>query len=585
MSSPSQRPLYRDWISANWKAGGTNGERWEQERNYAQLALEIAIASPGKLQDLLGRLAHLPEQAFNSILEILAGPSLVQVAEPIRLQLWQKLVIEARRHRRFSDTNWALPPEVVARIEKAAELIEPKTPQVRLQYLFNFRDFDFYDTEDYEAETKRIAEERRKAVESLLPLLGPEGILNFAREVAVQDELGYALGAVPAADVDAFLLPAYLQSEDGKISGMVAAFTASRYFKRGLAWLSELPIKDWTPEQIGIFYSKLPFTREVWESAEQALGEHANEYWRHVNALPRGTPDELLVAAEKLLSFNRGFSALGAVQALLHSKHSVEPQLVLRVLRTLLSGLGSDGRFDQYQVYEALKYLQNRADANQEELCQIEWLLLPMLGRLHDRSAAALERKLAAEPSFFVEIIASIYRPKNEPENPEASPEDEQRKQNVVRGYTLLRSWQTPPGMTADGTFDPSKLNAWIAAVRERCEPLGRWEVAQTHIGHVLVYAKTTEGDLWVNRDVAAILDLGQHDDMRRGFRMELFNSRGVYFSSHGKVERTLSADYQAKAAALDAAGFVNFAATMRGLAESYILDAEREEKRDPHDN
>jgi hypothetical protein len=56
------------------------------------------------------------------------------------------------------------------------------------------------------------------------------------------------------------------------------------------------------------------------------------------------------------------------------------------------------------------------------------------------------------------------------------------------------------------------------------------------------------------------------------------------YSSSHGKAERKLAADFEAKAKKLDETGYALLAATMRSLAESYVRQAEREEKEDPSD-
>ena len=66
---------------------------------------------------------------------------------------------------------------------------------------------------------------------------------------------------------------------------------------------------------------------------------------------------------------------------------------------------------------------------------------------------------------------------------------------------------------------------------------------------------------------------------MLGGFTAEFFNRRGAYMSTGGKAERELAADYQAKARDLDSAGYPLLAAAVRGLAESYISQAEREER------
>ncbi len=65
------------------------------------------------------------------------------------------------------------------------------------------------------------------------------------------------------------------------------------------------------------------------------------------------------------------------------------------------------------------------------------------------------------------------------------------------------------------------------------------------------------------------------------GFTAELFNRRGTYMATGGKAERDLAGDYRAKARDLDNAGYPLLAAAVRGVAESYVREAEREEKRD----
>ena len=61
-----------------------------------------------------------------------------------------------------------------------------------------------------------------------------------------------------------------------------------------------------------------------------------------------------------------------------------------------------------------------------------------------------------------------------------------------------------------------------------------------------------------------------------------LMNQRGGHSFSHGVQERELARGYREKAKAVEMAGFVRFAATMRALADQYDEDAERDENRDP---
>ena len=247
-------------------------------------------------------------------------------------------------------------------------------------------------------------------------------------------------------------------------------------------------------------------------------------------------------------------------------------------MHRFLSSLRAQRQSDHFELNRVLEYLQKHVDTNQEELTQLEWLLLPILDRIHDRAPAGLEKALAEQPAFFAQIIAICYRPKDQPK-PVAAPDDTQRA-NAERGFRLLRGWRTTPGLK-NNVLDTAALNRWLAEVRKLCEASGHWEIAQSHIGHVLVYVPKDPDGLWLHRAAAEILNAKEHNDMLGGFTSELFNQRGAYMSTGGKAERERAADYQGKARDLDNVGYPLLAAALRGLADNYIRYAEREEKED----
>ena len=123
-------------------------------------------------------------------------------------------------------------------------------------------------------------------------------------------------------------------------------------------------------------------------------------------------------------------------------------------------------------------------------------------------------------------------------------------------------------------------MSAWISEVKKLTEPSGHWEVAQTHIGQVMIHVPPDRDGLVLHRDAAKILDEREHDDMRRGYRIALFNARGARWVGGGKADREEQAIYETRAKAMNAAGFTNVASTLTSMAESYARDAEREEKR-----
>jgi len=576
-SSYNQRPVWRDWIPPERDEGVTNGERREQERVYAELALNLATTDADKLKELFDHLLYLPKTSFDAVVAALKSPIVTDLPDRRRLPLWQRVVQEVRRHRKFADADWAAPAEIIALLEEIAALIQPKAAEVRHQFLFNFDESEFWETDDYVAEGIKVREKRRNAIADLFEKLGVEGILTFAREVERPFDVGVAFGGVNVGDSDSTLLPKSLHATDN-ILPFIRGYVAARFEKDGFAWVERLHVAKWMPPEIGLFFSILPFTRAVWECAEKYLGHNAADYWQHIEVYPRGDPAEVVLAVEKLLNHDRGPSALRGINNLLRDHQPVSAALALRTIQSFLRTFSAAHRDDACSLTAVIEFLQNAPDANQEQLAQIEWNLLPMFDRHSDGSPRTLERKLATEPDFFVETIRGCYRGKGE-ERPSTAAVDEEKKSRAERCYRLLHNWSIVPGTAKDGTFDPAALHKWIEEVRKLAEPSGHWEVAQTHIGNVLVHAPKDPNGLFMHRGAAAILDSNETDDMRRGYRIELFNSRGAYVAGSGKADRDQQAVYEDKAQKMNAAGFTNIAATLRSLAQEYAHIVERHEK------
>jgi hypothetical protein len=81
------------------------------------------------------------------------------------------------------------------------------------------------------------------------------------------------------------------------------------------------------------------------------------------------------------------------------------------------------------------------------------------------------------------------------------------------------------------------------------------------------------------------VLNAKDANDMRDGFRTELFNSRGAHWvDPTGKPEKELLAKYRMQAEAVENAGYHRLSATLRELAATYDREAERILSRDSFD-
>jgi hypothetical protein len=184
---------------------------------------------------------------------------------------------------------------------------------------------------------------------------------------------------------------------------------------------------------------------------------------------------------------------------------------------------------------------------------------------------------------LFCKVVRLVY-PSTRDKTPKHDA-TEAEKNVVMNAYRLLHSWETPPGLKEDGTMDGVMLKIWIERVQAESEESGHAEVAMLAIGHMLVYCPPDPSGLWIHRSAAEILNGKAAGDIRQGFTSQLFNSRGVHGFTHGSEEIKIASGYRDQARALDLAGYTRFAASIRGLAQSYERDSEREKRRDPFED
>jgi hypothetical protein len=140
-----------------------------------------------------------------------------------------------------------------------------------------------------------------------------------------------------------------------------------------------------------------------------------------------------------------------------------------------------------------------------------------------------------------------------------------------------LQEWKRPPGLQEDGSFSKKDFESGIESVEEQCKESGHYEVAMIKIGEVLFYCPADPQGLWIDKAAASSLNAREAEDMRRGFRTEVYNSRGVHWvDPTGNPEHEMAAEWRGKANAVEDVGFARFAATLRALSESYEREADR---------
>lgn len=575
-SSGSHKPSWRKTIPDDWEKGATHQEYWQQVSYYAELAVATAGHDTGRLSALIDHFDNLPQPAFDQLLQALASQPILELPEEQRLSIWDHLTKFTNKHRRFSDAKWALPDELITRIEQVTAQLAPTDPFNLYQHLFTGRDYDLYEeNDDWEERRKKLDTRRETAISEIFQQNGIEGVIRFAESVSSPGQVGHALGVVTDDVFEQSLLPHFLDSADNKRKALVSGFIWRRYQLKGWDWCDNIDKSDWTPEQIGQFLAYLPFAKEAWDRASAWLQKDESKYWTRTGANAYQAESDLAIAIDKLIEHGRPHAAINCLDRMRHDKQPIETNQCVRALLAALTSNEPSYAMDGYHIVELIKFLQAEPSVNQDDLFRVEWAYVPLLDRHRGAEPQLLESRLANDPEFFSEVIRLIYRSKKEDQTPKEPTEES--KAIAKNAWRLLHEWKTPPGSQEDGTFRDERFVEWLQRVKEICTESGHLEVALINIGEVLVHTPPDPDGLWLRRAVAAALNDREADDMRNGFRTGTYNIRGAHWiDPTGKPERELAEQFRSKAEEVENAGFQRFAVTLRGLADGYDREAER---------
>jgi hypothetical protein len=582
-TSGCRKPAWRNFIPSDWSEGVTKKEYWDQVSGYAELVVNMASTDITKLAELIDSLPELPSPAYSSLLKHLSTEPVLVLADSDRLPLWEALIDLAAKHRKFADAKWAMPMEMITKIEETAAKLAPKSASLIYRRLFSDRDIDLFEEKgDYQEQERNLSLKRQAAIIDIIKESQITGILDFAQKVTSPEKVGHALGCMEHESADMLLLPDYLEKEDKVSRYLIGGFVWGRFWTKSWPWVDAMLKNAWTVQQKAIFISLLPFTHETWSRAEESLGKDEVIYWEKAKVHPWGKQENLLKAVDKLLLYHRPRSALACLSRLVHDKVVFSPDLAVRTLMDTLITEEKQEAFDRHDILELIKWLQDNPSADSDALFKIEWNYLPLLDHEFGGIPKTLELRLASDPAFFCEVIGIVFRSDKDNHKDQIT---EERRNIAQNAYRLLSAWKTVPGTSLKGSFDSKIFSQWVSEVKKLATASGHFDVAMSQIGQVLPYSPPDPNGLWIHCSIADVLNSKETDRMRSGFTMELFNMRGVHGFSAGKEEREIAVRNREKAEALEHQGYHRFANEMRKFAESYEREADRESKRDPYED
>jgi hypothetical protein len=573
------KPRWREWCP-DQPPGVTWGEHGRAVREVIARVLEDARSSGARWAEVIAALPEFPLAEQDAAVERLQRLDLDGLAREDRAAVWEALRRLVAKHRTFADADWALPPERVARVESLLPRFEPGEPSVRYGWLFeDAPDLPEGHSRKWEPPYQEALQRARaEAVQRIYESGELEALLAFAGEVRRPDEVGATLARTGlAAALEDELLGTSLASANAARARFAAGFVRGRIATAGVPWAEAKLVGKgprWTAAQRAEVLLCLPNVPDTWDLAAGLGEETERTYWARnwPYGIGRAHAER---AARSFLKHGRPYAAA----ELLAREENPPAPLVADALEAVLQAPPGSDQPTSFFIHK-LPHLLARLAASQvvdeSRVARLEWAFLPLLG--HDWSPQTLHRELARNPEFFVEIVSLVFRGQGE-EPREVSEEDQARAE---RGFRLLDAWRTLPGTTGSAEIDAAQLRAWVDHARNLLRSCARLDIGDRIIGQTLSGSPPGPDGAWPHPAVRDLIEDVASADLEKGVVIGVHGNRGGAWRNllEGGAQEWQSADTYDRHARAVADRWPRTAALLRGLADTYRNQAEREDQR-----
>lgn len=547
--------------------------------------LELAKSSGPRCCDLLKKYEYLPYDSRQELIDAIAMLIESGLCPTEREELFDVLRDIISRHRQFPEAKWSMDEEDIVPLANLYEILAPNDPIERHRWLFDNHWVTLMDG-TRRNEDEAIKKGRFEALEEILDAHGTDGLIALSEKSKEPGVVGHTIADfLPASEEDWPLLAHWLYAER-PVTLAGRSFVSMRERVCGTAWvdtaIDELSLSTDNVAAMFEFFAGLPQNMATWKRLEAQPQEIQEYYWKSpLNLYIRDSAEDVAYAVEKLLMYDRPKGAFKACWF----KYQKLPSCLLVNLLDQLSTSSDDEkwRLDGHDIDMAFEALDAATDVSQDDLVRLEWRYAKALNRYGEgRGTKALHRRMANDPSTFVEMLRFVYRHEDENEyRKEKENLDQETGETLAsNAYRVLDGMHIIPGTQVDGTIDPKALRKWHQEARDSAGKVGRLTVCDITIGNLFAYAPEEDENIWPAYVVCEAIEEIRSRELERGFSTGVYNKRGVFSKAvyeGGRQEYELASQFRQYARALEGK-YPRVAAVLNRIANGYEGDGRRED-------
>jgi hypothetical protein len=582
ISLPSTSPRWRDWVPDS-RLPVTWREIWDATHELVAKMLEDVGCDGNRWKTLIENLGSLPKEEADEVILNIEKIDLGLLKSDDHAIIWAALRNLVAHHMRFLSAQWAMPGEVVNRLNQIYERFAPDDLITLYAWLFGNRTELIGDfANDWQAHEQAVATARVQAIKEILGKGGVLMLIEMIEKVEQPYYLGLALGQMEIPSQDEGSLLSLLNDQNNYHKGFLSGFVLMRQKTLGWDWvqrtMDDALRPNFTQEQQSEFFAYLPCATQTWKALESFGVSVQEKYWLTVR--PRSFDvDDFTLAIQKLLDHGRPHVALDII-----TMHIDKIGLTISAAQTIdclemtvrtKPEHEGEWRLLDY-IDDLLNAVEKTGEISESRLASLEFSLLPVLSYRGERGPRFLRKELSRNPDFFIEVLCLVYRA----EGAEKRNLSEDERTKAQFSSELLHEWNLIPGLEDGGVINSAVLKGWVQKARELSVQNKRVKVSDRIIGQVFSYSPKESDGSWPAVPIRDLIEGINSDEINRGFIMGVSNRRGVTsrgLLDGGAQERDLAEQYKGYAAAIRDL-WPRTASVLDKIAKNYLSDAHRED-------
>ena len=543
----------------------SNQDILELYQYYSHLALGLAQEDYSKMRDLLSYYDDMDRDTIVEYLTLITEQA-IGWDDLKKYPFWKELLNQKEWlvHNASEDLDDFMINLLEATIEKVAPV------DIRYSYrrLYEPGYFDYDDENEFRTKWEAKRNKQETAVYEIYVSYGIEAVVEFAQalnnEAWIAQNLGKQLKEV---NINALLKLCY----ESRLSKVFFASIINGYIiANDYDAIIQTELGTYSTDYVSWVLSCLYPSMRLFEIAQELLGEQIKLYWDAITIHRFGLDDSIdLNYVWKQLVNQKRYAAAINLFGITAEQCSVSHDELNYVL-TQAAITESNDRLEPDAVKNLIELLQKTRSISIEDISNVELIYLVWLDEYSKIKPKALRYRLANDPMYFCELVKLYYKKSHSDTHEETISEN-----MVSRLWQIFHNFCVIPGTDWEGNYSEIDFCKWIEYCKTWAKAEDREAIVQQVIGNGLSYARKLENGL-VDDFIIRELNKTENDEMRVGYRIGIFNQRGVrWIDPEGKPEFQLAEKYKEMAENAECLGYAKYAETLRIISDNYIREAE----------